>query len=175
MVIIIIINIIVYTRVAHEYQCTPNLRPLVKTNFAFFVPTPIHFADSWLWTVCTGTGTGTCWCWYWYRHWNCCVVMGLFLVLAIIGGGRGGGSACEGVIVVRTWLVGARSSNVFFGGPGGTRHGEIRLFKPSWSGQHRLVWPTLREQLFCATFGRNRFVKHYRLGVTDLLRITVWA
>ena len=24
-----IITIIVYTRVAHEYQCTPNLRPLV--------------------------------------------------------------------------------------------------------------------------------------------------
>ena len=28
---------------------------------------------------------------YWYRHWNCCVVVGMLLVLAILGGGRGGG------------------------------------------------------------------------------------
>ena len=30
------------------------------------------------------------------------MVEGLLLVLAILGGGRGGGSACEGVLVVRT-------------------------------------------------------------------------
>ena len=28
---------------------------------------------------------------YGYRHWNCCVVVGMLLVLAILGGGRGGG------------------------------------------------------------------------------------
>ena len=32
---------------------------------------------------------------YWYRHWNCCVVVGMLLALAILGGGRGGGRRVE--------------------------------------------------------------------------------
>ena len=91
-IITIIITIIDYTRVAHEYQYTPNLLPLVKVSLFFcsysnsfcrlMALDGVHWY--WYWYVLmlvlvqalellrgSGivTGTGHSWWWSWWRSW----------------------------------------------------------------------------------------------------------